>query len=89
MSAAPKQMRLDAWHVKLSQVHPCIETLFCFFSSDTQVIYNDLLPDLLKNLFDQCCVKVAKNRPTLSHVVKTLSVSRLDFIIKELTEERM
>ena len=45
-----------------------------------QLIYNDLCPDLLKNLFDQCCSKVVKNRPTMSDVVKTLSVGRLDVL---------
>ena len=45
----------------------------CFFF---QLVSNALLPEVLKNLFDQCCVKNPKNRPLMSNVVKALSVSR-------------
>ena len=46
-----------------------------------QLIHNILFPDLLKNLFDQCCARIQKNRPTMSDVVKTLSVSICDLQI--------
>lgn len=69
-------MTLDALNLNLNHVHSDKSS---FFVSFLQIIYNDLCPDLLKNFFDQCYSKVAKNRPTMSDVVKTLSVSTLDF----------
>lgn len=46
--------------------------LFVFLS---QHVGNALMPDVLKNLFEQCNAKNPKNRPHMSDVAKTLSVS--------------
>lgn len=50
------------------------------FTTQEKVLNNALCPKALRNLFDQCCAKVTKKRPSFSHVTKTLS----DFSLTKL-----
>lgn len=54
--------------------HSYPDNNFLFLS---QLVNNALIPDVLKNLFDQCNAKNPKSRPLMSDVAKTLSVSVL------------